>query len=913
MSQPPAGEPRAFTAYFVPHTHWDREWYRPFETFRARLVQVIDCTVDLLQNDPAYRCFLLDGQTIVLRDYLAVRPEREPVLRTLIQEGRMRIGPWYVLADEFLVSPEALVRNLALGQRDCAAFGDRLPIAYTPDSFGHVSQLPLLARGFGFEAVVFERGVGDEGERLRGEFTWSAADGESQVFAVHLLATYSSAAAVGHADWEMRDGYDPDRARRHVQAALYGADGLDLDFLPPWIRESLERIPGGVTAYATGDALLLLNGSDHLFPQVEVPRVLRDLNEHFSGVRFEHGDLEDYVRHARASAGELARHQGEFRGSRYQHVLSGVLSSRIYLKQANHQAETRLERYTEPLAALARLTGTPHPAAVLHHAWSKLLENHPHDSICGCSIDAVHDEMMPRFAAVHHVADHVEEQALRVLVGEDGTRGVSIFNPHPYPLTRTVEATLKLPAPPDGPLELVDANGAAVPADIEVEAVFAAGRSDERRGRCRIRAHVALPPLGFAWYTLREAASAAAPAQEAPVRTGGADREGLLWLENDALRLEVTSDGALTLMHRTSGERYPLGLCFEDAADAGDEYDFDPLEDDRPIRIDRLAQPPRLVERSGLRARVRLDYRAELPERLDEGRRARVGLVACPIALELALEAGSPTLQMRATVDNEAEDHRLRLRVATGCRVPHVHAEGHFDVLERPVRPPAGEGWFQTPQPTNHQRRFVLAADGQRGLAVLNRGLPEYQADEGAEGVEIAVTLIRAVGWLSRNDLRSRPQGAGPPKETPGGQCPGRHVFELALYPFAGSWWRSDLMREVEVFAAPPRAHATAAPVRGRAMLAVEPPLVVSAFKPSDGRDAVLVRLWNPAPEAVERNLELGFAPREAHEVRLDETRLRAIPLEGGGSRLPLSMSPQQVRTLELVLPTEEVVSFAEI
>jgi mannosylglycerate hydrolase len=397
------------TAHVVPHTHWDREWYEPFETFRGRLVAVIDRAIEILESNPRFTSFTLDGQAIVLEDYLAVKPEKREALERLIRQGRLRIGPWYVLADEFLVSPEALVRNLQLGRALCRQFGDYLPVAYTPDSFGHISKLPLLTQGFGLESIVFECGVGDEGERLRGEFIWRAADGETQVFAAHLLGTYSAVAAIGHADWELRDAYRKERAVSHARAALYGTEGTDVSFLPPWFKASLERVPGGVRAYAQGDALLLLNGSDHLYPQANLPEILGDLREAFPEIDFVHSDVEAFVEQAQTTARELACYQGEFRGSRYQHVLSGVLSARLYLKQANHQAETRLERVTEPLTTLAWLEGAAYPQALLRHAWQTLLKNHPHDSICGCSIDAVHDEMMTRFAACNHSADYLEK------------------------------------------------------------------------------------------------------------------------------------------------------------------------------------------------------------------------------------------------------------------------------------------------------------------------------------------------------------------------------------------------------------------------------------------------------------------------------------------------------------------------
>jgi mannosylglycerate hydrolase len=884
-------------AFVVPHTHWDREWYEPFETFRSRLVAVIDRVVEILEDDPRFPSFTLDGQAIVLEDYLVVKPERREALEHLIRQGRLRIGPWYVLADEFLVSPEALVRNLSLGRALCQQFGDYLPVAYTPDSFGHISQLPLLAHGFGLSSIVFERGVGDEGERLRGEFVWRAADGETQVFTAHLLGTYSAFTAIGHADWELQDTYLKERAINHARAALYGTAGTDVSFLPTWFRASLERVPGGISAYAQAGALLLLNGSDHLYPQANLPDVLDDLRQAFPEIDFVHGDVEAFVTQAQATAREVAYHQGEFRASRYQHILSGVLSARLYLKQANFEAETRLERVTEPLTTLAWLKGAPYPQALLHHAWRTLLKNHPHDSICGCSIDAVHDEMMTRFGACGHSADYLERQALRHLQSEHGARAITAFNPHPYPLIRNVTCRLILPPGEGEGLELLSESGERLPLHCDVIPGQRPGSTDPV-DEVTLNFDASLRPLGFTTFTLHHGSS-----QIPHTQTGAPDQT--LVLENAYLQVEVSPEGDMTLLHKTSGERFPLGLHFEDVADAGDEYDFSPLAGDAPVRITQVTTPPEVIEHSAVRSALRLCYQADLPSHLSQSRRERMGKVPLAITMDLILERSSPSLRLAIALSNLARDHRLRLRLATGCRSETVWADGHFDVVERPVRPPSGEGWFQQPQPTNHQRGFVLAQDGLRGLAVLNRGLAEYEAIPMPGGVDLAVTLIRAIGWLSRDDLTSRPQGAGPSRATPGAQCLGQHRFELALYPFSGHWWRSEVAREAGLLAQPPLTYLGVHGAGGICYLEIEGALQLSAFKRAEERESLIVRVFNPAPETVQGRIILAEAPAESYETRLDETRLSVLE---PSQTLALTLAPKTVRTFEFV-PAKGVIA----
>ncbi|MCJ7723808.1 MAG: hypothetical protein MUP03_06715, partial [Anaerolineales bacterium] len=111
------------TLHLISHTHWDREWYLTFQQFRLKLVHLIDGLLEILESDREYRHFMLDGQTIVLDDYLVMRPEREAALRGHIRTGRILVGPWHILPDEFLVSPEATIRNLLEGERTARRYG----------------------------------------------------------------------------------------------------------------------------------------------------------------------------------------------------------------------------------------------------------------------------------------------------------------------------------------------------------------------------------------------------------------------------------------------------------------------------------------------------------------------------------------------------------------------------------------------------------------------------------------------------------------------------------------------------------------------------------------------------------------------------------------------------------------------
>src|ERR1700756_1371801 len=386
--------------FVVPHTHWDREWYRPFEHFRLTLGRVVDEVLDTLECDPEFRSFTLDGQAIVLEDYVAVRPGNESRLCTLVAAGRIEIGPSYVLPDEFLVGGESLVRNLLMGRAVCERFGGHASAAGSlPDSFGHPRQLPQILAGFGIESFLFSRGLGDEVDDLGIAFNWAAPDG-SAVLALQLLGDYSNFANVA--------GVDDAEAR---------------------VRGLLERFGQGLER-ADVHEVVLCNGTDHSRIQPEMPRACAELACRFPGSAFTIAGYSDYVSALRT--GELPTWSGELLGSRLWNVLRGVNSARLYLKQANERAEQRLLS-VETLAGLCALrSGVRFPVEDFAFAWRELLKCHPHDSICGCSCDEVHRDMLVRYASLQRTLDLLQSHAVAEFAADDSHGRIGLVNPLPF-------------------------------------------------------------------------------------------------------------------------------------------------------------------------------------------------------------------------------------------------------------------------------------------------------------------------------------------------------------------------------------------------------------------------------------------------------------------------------------------------
>ena len=372
---------------------------------------------------------MLDGQMSVLEDYLEARPTRAGELQALCRSGRIQVGPWFVLADEFLVSPESLIRNLKLGRKMGEAFGGVMNIGYVPDGFGHIAQLPQILRGFGIDNAFFWRGMGGDGDRLGTEFTWCAPDGSS-VTTILMPWGYHNVTNLGY--------------------GIHWGDVSEMEFNGELAQEKIKRAIDRLTPMANTNALLLMNGIDHAEAEPRVPQIVAEANARLNGVAVHHGTLAEHLARVRAAGVTLQEFEGEFRWGRYSEILQGVYSTRIHLKQANHAGETLLERYVEPLTALAKLSGADVPEGtddLVALAWHWLLLNHPHDDIYGSGIDEVHHEMAHRFSQSRQIGEALVRDSLRQIARQvdytkqTGTPNI-IYNPLGWARREMVEAQI---------------------------------------------------------------------------------------------------------------------------------------------------------------------------------------------------------------------------------------------------------------------------------------------------------------------------------------------------------------------------------------------------------------------------------------------------------------------------------------
>jgi len=949
------------TLHVVSHTHWDREWYRAFQQFRLRLVHLVDALLELLEQDKNFKFFMLDGQTIILDDYLLMRPDNEKILRDHIRKGRILIGPWHILPDMFLVSPEAHIRNLLEGDRTARKFGPKMMIGYMPDSFGHFGQMPQLVRGFGMDTISLWRGPDDQ----PAEFWWDAPDG-SRVLMAYQRDSYSNGA------------------------------GLPAN-IPSEFAAGLARAADSLAQFSKVSDQLIMFGTDHMEPSHHTSTAIAYSNAALRGTKVIHSTLPAYVKAIKAQIAKeqihLPVYRGEFRSSKHSHLLPGVLSTRMWIKQRNQACETLLEKWAEPFSTFAGLQIEARkqsnsqifqlnkkPTQILRHSWRLLMECHPHDSICGCSIDQVHDEMRPRFDQVMQIGEEITQQSLEVLAASiqtdsksltaNGQSAIIVFNPTNTPRTDLVSLSLSLP---EGfqDFDILDENGEIIPYQSasgktsqhinvnvrreELGSILAmvhegrAGNLVIQDIRFRQQDHVVnveaivsetgspniktweeasktlqsyiedpdveifhifahspesanilfaaknIPAFGWRTFKVRGQESIPAPVRITPLMrilaplastplaqklitrlTRPSNRPPYI-IENDFFSVEAISDGTLTITDKRDGSRYTGLNRFVDGGDCGDEYNFcPPLAD--PQAVGRLTGVR--VTRGSVVQTIELDLELRIPAELASDPKSRSqDFVTLPITTRVTLASGVSRVDIQTKVDNRAKDHRLRVHFPAPFATDSADYDGHFEIVNRKIGLPAfDDAWMEEPRPEKPQRAFTDVSDGKRGLMIANRGLPEVEVLKNNDGnSEIALTLLRCVGWLSRDDFPNRKGHAGPFLTTPSAQMPGTWTFDYAITPHASDWKNAfELAYQFEV---PMRGVSTGLhdgplPASGSFVEVMPSTFAITAIKESEDGSGWLVRGVNLSDEPAQVNIKPWRKFKKVEHVNLAEQKI---------------------------------------
>lgn len=888
------------TVHVVPHSHWDREWYMPFEKHRMKLIQLIDDLLELFETDPDFNGFFLDGQTIVLDDYLEIRPQNREKLIKYIKEGRLSAGPWYILQDEFLVSGESSVRNLLVGMREAEEFGRVSKIGYFPDAFGNAGQMPQLLKQAGMDLVFFGRGVkpigfnniveeSGEYESVFSEMKWKSPDGSS-LFAVLFANWYCNGMEVPVDEQEAR---------------LYWED----------------RIPKAEKFASTGN-LLFLNGCDHQPVQKDLSAALRTARKLFPDTDFKHSSYEEFMsdvlaeQEAKAAEGQgaLSSVEGELTSQETDGwwTLVNTCSAHVALKQMNQRNQMALEKLAEPLMAAAHRLGGKYSDDLLRYAWKKLMQNHPHDSICGCSVDEVNREIHTRFEKSLAVSEELASEAASTIADSldtsafgEGSLPFVVMNTTGWERTGVVSVELDLDRdyrsglrPAHRKMEEMDITGwkltdgtSEVACTIEDLGVHFGYDLPGDRFRQPYMARAVrvtfeaecVPALGVKSFALTR--ESCAPSSEAGSMVTGDNR-----MENENLSVAINGDGTLDVTCKATGREYK-GMCaYEDTGDIGNEYIFFQPKGTQAITTKGLAAHITMEENSPYRASFRVEHTLRIPKSAAETlRRERETLVDFysretqrseelidfPIVTYFSLEKHGKGVRIRTEYNNTAEDHRLRILFPTALVTSDHLVDSIFEAVRRPNRPAA---CWKNPSNCQHQQCFASVSDGKDSVTVANFGLNEYEILPDADNA-IAVTLLRCVAEMGD-------WGVFP---TPEAQCLGKGEAQLELIPMAQDLLESRAFAEAYQFQADMSAVQTGVHggtvKSGNALLEFTgDTLALSAVKEKDANGDLIARWFNLAEKPCELCLKPTIPTSKIYRCNVIEEELEELVPDASGA-----------------------------
>ena len=777
--------------YIISHSHWDREWYMAYEQHHMRLVELMDDLLELFETDPDFNSFHLDGQTIILDDYLQVRPEKREAIQQAIDAGKLRIGPFYILQDDFLISSESNVRNMLIGMEESRKWGTPVMLGYFPDTFGNMGQTPQMMKQVGLEAAAFGRGVKPigfdnqvlEAENYSSQYSemWWKGPDQTEIFGLLFANWYSNGNEIPA---------EKEAAIRFWDQKLADAE-----------------------QYASTDHLLMMNGVDHQPVQKDITKAIRLANELYPEYEFIHSNFTDYLATVQQDLPQdLGAVEGELTSQETDgwYTLANTASARVYLKQWNTKVQRQLENVTEPLATMAYEVTGKYPHDQLDYAWKTLMQNHPHDSICGCSVDSVHREMIPRFEKANEVGRFLAQEALDQLATAIDTSGFSkesypfvVFNTAGMTKTGSAVITLELERkrfaegiPEELYQELAEqpkkyyhvetSDKKQIPALVSEEVVSFGYDLPKDRFRVPYMARnvtIELPideMPAFSWETFALVEGVADEKQESMITQAGR------CIENQFVHVSIEQNGTLTLLDKTTGQEFEELLTFEDVGDIGNEYIFKQPENEKAILSkDQPTSTVEIIKDTSEIAQIKLTQTIDIPisadARLEKEqqmvrefrfRQAQRAKETKPLTITtlITLRVESKKIDFKTTIDNQMKDHRLRVLFPTKLHVEQHEADSIFEVAARPNQVSAS---WENPTNPQHQHAFVQLGDESQGITIGNFGLNEYEI---LDGKTIAVTLLRCVGEMG--DWGYFP--------TPEAQCLGVHQFDYSLEVHSG-------------------------------------------------------------------------------------------------------------------------------
>ncbi len=839
-------------------THWDREWYLPFQGFRYKLVNVTENIMNALESGRIDK-FYFDGQTVVLEDYLEIKPCDRERMTKLIADGKLVVGPWYIMPDEILVSGESLVRNLLEGKAEAEKFGGKTwKYGYINDIFGHVGQLPQILNGFGIDSVYLGRGLGGNDKGFK-SFVWKSPDG-SECFG--YKQSYG----------ELCRGY------------------VTAENKAEYLEKHLKNNDEG------NDCVIFLFTDDHgdvnenTFDYLEKLKALGEKHTLISGMENMSQYLVPVKDRLPVVKGELI----ETNESTSMRLVTHSISSYYPIKYENDMCEQLLEHRTAPALAMAKLLGFKMESSFFRLAYRYLLKNQPHDSICGCSADVVHEDMLYRYSQVKSISDAIlHDYEGRVSRNKNGELCISVINYSAKKFKGTYITELLLPKNWAKQLydnafyqkkcgfELVDKNGNKVPyqiLSIDRNYVDTSTQSPIAFEKYTLAIYGELCAMGETVYEITQAKPTVGTKEYC---------DGELWGENEYLRFEITPDGSVNLTDKASGRVYTRLCTFTDDGEMGNGWFSErPYSDNTAVSSVGAPTAIEIVRKDELVTTFRVTKCMDVPKYCDYDKFER-SKERCELKIitDITLKKSSPALEFETTVDNKAHDHRLRMDIPTGIGGDSYYASQAFDMVERHRGVTEKAANFPEPEPYEKNTSGIVSLvseDGKSGLSFVSKaGIHECAVSK--NGV-ISVTMLRAFGRIMFGNIPSEKA-----------QLEGVHTFKYAVTPETDFVKLYDLKNSLfEVYS---NVKTTEDKADG-GMLEVMGNVCVSTVKPSEDNKGVVVRLFNPKETAEKCKIVLCTDVKRAVSVTLSEEKRDELEISKG--KVELELCPHKIETVYL-------------
>ncbi|MFA0326357.1 mannosylglycerate hydrolase [Vibrio splendidus] len=846
--------------HITPHMHWDREWYFTTEESRILLVNNMEEIMNRLESDPEYKYYVLDGQTAVLEDYFAIKPENTERVKALVEAGKLIIGPWYSQTDTMQVSGESIVRNMMYGIRDCMKFGDAMKIGYLPDSFSMSSQLPMIYNGFDITRAMFWRGCSERHGTNKTEFLWQSNDG-SEVTAQVLPLGY----AIGKYLPQDEEGL---RAR------------LD-KYFPVLEKPSVTK------------DILLPNGHDQMPIQKDIFEVMDKLREIYPDREFSMSRFEEVFEKVEAARDQLDTIKGEFNDGKYMRVHRTISSTRMDIKLIHAEIENKIVNILEPLASIAWTLGFEYHHGLIEKMWKESMKNHAHDSIGCCCSDKVHAEILNRYILADDMATNLIHFYKRKIVDHmpdrEGCDKLAMFNLSPYEREEVVNTTITIRAQE---FSIFDENENPVEYFIQDKRQIDPGKVDRQIVHYGnydpfmefdIQIKRSVPAMGFTTLHIQGNEKGAVKVAE--------QKDYLL--ENEYYRINVNDNGTLTIFDKETEQVFDQVLRLEDGSDDGDEYDYSPSRQEWLLYSDEFPVETS-IDHQGFQSVANIAFRMNVPANLTE-REERTGQNGFVEAqCQVVLKQGSRRIEVRMELDNQADDHRVRVLVPTPFVSETVVADNQFGCITRPTNDPAmavweEEKWKEAPVPVYQLMNFAALENGKAGMAIMSNGLREFEviASQGDENRDtFALTLFRGIGVLGKEELLLRPgRPSGIKIPTPDSQVRGKLVCEFTLCGFSGNHIDANVMAQardnvtqIECYNKIPynamklNVGEQNLPMSFSLLSKQQAGAVLSVLKKAEDEDALIMRVYNPAETgSVSDSISFTQAVSSWKETSMDE------------------------------------------